>query len=418
MKTYKTPFFLVLTVLCINSACAQNQTKRAKVKTGIEVLAQNNFKELEGKRIGLITNATGINSKLKSTIDILYEAKNIELVALYGPEHGVRGEVSAGDKIADYTDEVTGLPVFSLYGSTRKPTSKMLEGIDVLMYDIQDIGVRSYTYISTMGLAMEAAAENDIEFVVLDRPNPLGGNRIEGNIVEEGYFSFVSQYPVPYVYGLTPGEIASMINEEGWLEDDKKAELTVIEMENWSRSMTFAQTGLPWVPTSPHIPHSDSPYYYVATGIMGELGVISEGVGYTLPFQLYGAEWIEEKAFAEEMNTLNISGVGFRPTVYKPYYGKDKGKTLRGVQIHFTDYSQVHLMSLQFYAMEVLKNMYPERDILEEGKNRWTMFDKVLGSNQIRIRFKKSYKVSDVLDYFNKDVDSFRVKSQKYHLYK
>ncbi|MEQ9308385.1 MAG: DUF1343 domain-containing protein [Balneolaceae bacterium] len=399
------------------SACGQSIKEAKSIKTGIDVLVENDFTILKGKRVGLITNATGLSSSLKPTIDILYEAEGVELVALYGPEHGARGEIAAGDKVEDYKDEVTGVTVYSLYGSTRKPTKEMLQGVDVLVYDIQDIGVRSYTYISTMGLAMEAASENGIEFVVLDRPNPLGGNKIEGNIAEEGFFSFVSQYPIPYVYGLTPGEVAIMLNEEGWLGEDVRVSLTVVEMEGWSRSMTFEETGLHWVPTSPHIPNANSAYFYVATGIMGELGVFSEGVGYTLPFQLIGAEWIEERALAEKMNALEISGVEFRPVVYKPFYGRDEGKTLHGVQIHFSDYTNAELMLLQYYFMQVHRELYPDKDIFEQGENRWSMFDKVSGSDEVRKRFMKTYKVDDIRSFLNKDVDSFRKKSQQYYLY-
>lgn len=399
-------------------ACAQQPKLAQPIKTGIDVLTSQNFSLLDNKKVGLITNATGLNSSLKPTIDILFEAKNVELVALYGPEHGARGEISAGDKVDDYIDAVTGVPVYSLYGKTRKPSKEMLDGIDVLVYDIQDIGVRSYTYISTMGLAMEAAAEFGIEFVVLDRPNPLGGNKIEGNIAEDGYFSFVSQYPVPYVYGMTPGEVAKMINEEGWLADGKKVNLTVVKMDGWERSMTFEDTGLQWVPTSPHIPHANSSYFYVATGIMGELGVFSEGVGYTLPFQLFGAEWINERKLAENMNALEIPGVEFRPIVFKPYYGRDLGKTLHGVQIHFSDYTKANLMSIQYYFMQVHKQMYPEIDIFEEAKNRWSMFDKVSGTDEIRAKFRTSYKFSDIKEYLNKDVEPFRKKSSQYYLYK
>lgn len=414
----KNPLVLLTTLFLFGVACAQTQKQTEPIKTGVEVLKNNNFDVLNGKKVGLITNATGLSSSLKPTIDILFEAENVELVALYGPEHGARGEIAAGDKVDDYVDPVTQVPVYSLYGKTRKPTKEMLEDVEVLVYDIQDIGVRSYTYISTMGLAMEAAAEHDIEFVVLDRPNPLGGNKIEGNIAEEGYFSFVSQYPVPYVYGMTPGEVAIMINEEGWLGEGKKVDLTVVEMEGWDRSMTFEETGLHWIPTSPHIPHANSAYFYVSTGIMGELGVFSEGVGYTLPFQVFAAEWIDERKLAENMNALNIPGVEFRPIVFKPFYGRDQGNTLHGVQIHFSDYTQAHLMSLQYYFMQVHKQMYPEMDIFEEGKNRWSMFDKVSGTNEIRNKFKESYKVADIEEYLNKDVESFRKKSSQYHLYK
>ena len=414
----KNPLCFLTSILLFSVACAQNQKQETTIKTGIEVLKINDFDILKGKKVGLITNATGLSSALKPTIDILYEAENVELVALYGPEHGARGEIAAGDKVDDYVDPVTQVPVYSLYGKTRKPTKEMLENVDVLVYDIQDIGVRSYTYISTMGLAMEAAAEHDIDFVVLDRPNPLGGNKIEGNIAEEGYFSFVSQYPIPYVYGMTPGEVAILINEEGWLGEGKKVNLTVVEMEGWNRSMTFEETGLQWVPTSPHIPHANSAYFYVSTGIMGELGVFSEGVGYTLPFQVFAAEWIDERKLSENMNALNIPGVEFRPIVFKPFYGRDQGKTLHGVQIHFSDYTQAHLMSLQYYFMQVHKEMYPEIDIFEQGKNRWSMFDKVSGTDEIRNSFRKAYKVEDIKEYLNKDVESFRKKSSQYYLYK
>ncbi|HSL90864.1 MAG TPA: exo-beta-N-acetylmuramidase NamZ domain-containing protein, partial [Ignavibacteriaceae bacterium] len=227
----------------------------AKVKTGIEVLRDRNFDLLQGKKVGLVTNATGVDSKLKSTIDILFESPEVNLVALYGPEHGVRGNFEAGEYVDFYIDDFTQLPVYSLYGKTRKPTPEMLKDIDALVFDIQDIGSRSYTYISTMGLVMEAAAENNKEVIILDRPNPLGGNRIEGNIVEDGYFSFVSQFAIPYVHGLTVGELAILLNEEGLLSKSQKCKLQVVPMENWTRDMYFEQTGLPWILTSPHVPH-------------------------------------------------------------------------------------------------------------------------------------------------------------------
>ena len=304
---------LFLTLIFGVSTACNAQVKKTKIKTGVEVLTDRNFDVLKGRKVGLITNASGVNSNLVSTIDILYRAPEVELVALYSPEHGVRGEIAAGEKVATYVDDATGVTVFSLYGKTRKPTPEMLENVDVLVYDIQDVGARSYTFISTMGLVMEAAAEQGIEVVVLDRPNPLGGRKIEGNIVEEGYFSFISQFKIPYVYGLTPGELAKMINGEGWLESGKKCELTVVPMEGWTRDMSFEDTGLKWVLTSPHIPHAYSSNFYVSSGIMGELGVISEGVGYTLPFQVFGAEWIDESDFSTRLNELEIPGLTLTP---------------------------------------------------------------------------------------------------------
>ncbi len=230
----------------------------ATVKPGIEVLRDNGFKQLQGKRVGLITNPSGVDNGLKSTIDILNEAPGVKLTALYSPEHGVRGDVHAGDKVDNMTDTRTGVPVYSIYGKTRKPTPEMLKDVDVLVYDIQDNGCRSFTFISTMGLAMDACAELGKEFMVLDRPNPVGGNKVEGNLVEDSCFSFVSQFAIPYLYGLTPGELAKMLNEEKMLESGKKVNLTVIPMEGWTRDMDFRETGMPWVLPSPHMPTPES----------------------------------------------------------------------------------------------------------------------------------------------------------------
>lgn len=389
------------------------------VKTGLEVLQSNNFDLLKGKRVGLITNPTGVDSKLNSTIDIFYAEKSFQLVALFGPEHGVRGDYSAGDKVSNYIDSKTNIPVYSLYGATRKPTPEMLKGIDILVFDIQDIGCRSYTYISTLGLAMEAAAENNIEFLVLDRPNPLGGNKIEGNLVEAGFYSFVSQFNVPYVHGLTVGEFAKLLNGEKMLEKKATCKLTVVPMDGWKRSMTFSDTKLPWILTSPHIPYKESSEYYVTSGILGELGVISEGVGYTIPFQTFAAEWIDAPVLAHKMNDLKLDGVIFRPITFKPYYGKSKDKSLHGVQIFIVDYTQINLMSLQFWFMQVHNEMYPDKNpFLLADKSRLGMFDKVCGTSNIRELFSKRMKYEDIKAYLMKDVEAFRNTSSKYFLYK
>lgn len=388
-----------------------------KIKTGLEVLKSKNFKVLEGKRVGLITNPTGIDNNVKSTIDVLFEAKNVKLVALFGPEHGVRGDVHAGDKVDNMADPKTGLPVYSLYGKTRKATPEMLKGIDVLVYDIQDIGCRSFTYISTMGLAMEAAAENNIEFVVLDRPNPLGGNKIEGNLVEDGFISFVSQFKIPYVYGMTCGELAMMLNEENML--GKKCKLTVVKMEGWKRDMFFEETGLQWVPSSPHIPHPHSAYFYPISGILGELGYMSIGVGYTIPFQMFAAEWIDADKLASSMNALSIPGVVFRPIHIKPFYATGVGKNLQGVQVHLMDLKKAPLSEIQFRLMDVLNELYPDKAVFKNAdEKRYRMFDQVSGSDFIRKKFSERHKFEDIKEYWYKDVESFRKLSSKYYLYK
>ncbi len=395
-------------------------TAVAVTKPGVEVLRDHGFRELAGKRVGLITNPTGVDNNLKSTVDILHEAANVELVALFGPEHGVRGDVHAGDNVDNTVDPATGVKVYSIYGKTKKPTPEMLKGIDALVYDIQDIGCRSFTFVSTLGLALEACAENNIELVVLDRPNPLGGNRVEGNLVEPGFESFVSQFPIPYLYGLTPGEMAQFLNGEGLVAGGKKAKLTVVPMEGWTRNMTFEQTGMPWILPSPHIPQPVTSYYYPATGILGELYYVSIGVGYTLPFQLICAEWIDAEKFSARMNALQLPGVKFRPIHVKPFYSTGQGKNLQGVQFYVEDTPESSLTLIQFYAMQELAKLYPEKKIFETttDKSRFSMFDKVCGSDQIRLRFGKRYQVSDIIDYWNKDVQSFKQKSSKYYLYR
>lgn len=388
------------------------------VKPGVEVLRESGFEALKGKRVGLITNPTGVDNSLKSTVDILAEAPGVELVALYAPEHGVRGDIHAGDHVDNATDPATGVPVYSIYGKNRKPSADMLKDVDVLLYDIQDNGCRSYTFISTMGLAMEACAELGKEFMVLDRPNPINGTKVEGNLAEEDCISFVSQFPIPYLYGLTPGELANYLNDEG-LIGGKKVNLTVVPMEGWTRDMDFRATGMPWVLPSPHQPTPESALYYPTSGILGELGYMSIGVGYTEPFKLFCAEWIDAEELSKRLNARNIPGVMFRPIHIKPFYSVGQGTNIQGVELYITDLDKAPLSMVQFHVMDELADMYPDKKTLENANvKRFNMFDKVCGSKQIRERFAKRHKVTDIEDYWNKDAEAFKAKSAKYYLYK
>jgi uncharacterized protein YbbC (DUF1343 family) len=407
------------TVLLLLFALTTAIGQSPKVQTGIEVLRQRGFDILKGKRVGLITNPTAVDASLRSTVDILAGAPGVKLVALFGPEHGVRGEFAAGDAVGTTIDLKTGIAAFSLYGRNRKPTPEMLQGIDVLVYDIQDIGCRSYTYISTMGFAMEAAAEAGIPFVVLDRPNPLGGIRIEGNVAEPGFFSFIGRFPIPYVYGLTCGELAMLLNGEKMLTGGAQCSLTVVPMKGWRRTMTFRQTGLPWVPTSPHIPTETSPAYYVATGVLGELGVISEGVGYPIPFRVLAAPWINPYVLADSMNALRLPGFLFRPIIFKPFYGRMKDSTVYGVQIHCMDERRAELLPLQFRFLEVHNRLYPDKNPFRLAQpGRLGAFDRAIGTDRIRTLFSASMKYSDIQEYLTKDVKPFRETSKRYYLYK
>jgi len=412
MKRYVTARILISAPLlfCIS------QVVHSQVKAGIEVLADRDFDLLRGKRVGLVTNATGVDGSLNSTVDILNA--HVNLTALFGPEHGVRGDFSAGDQVGDQVDPVTGIPVYSLYGNSRKPGPEALEQVDVIVYDIQDIGVRSYTYISTMGLVMEAAAEAGKEVVILDRPDPLGGVRVEGPLVEDGFYSFVSQYSIPYIYGLTCGELALMLNGEGMLEGGKQCKLKVVPMEGWRRDMTFEDTGLPWVPTSPHIPDYHTAYFYPATGIIGELDPNMIGIGYTLPFQVLVTENIDAVNLAQALNGLQLEGVRFRPIWFKPYYMARAGVPLQGVQIHLTDPLRAPLTTIQFWFLQEAHKLDPSFDPFKGKEERYRMFDMVCGSDQLRNSMMNHFDFTGLLDYWNGEADRFRERSADYYLYK
>ena len=416
-------FLLCAYLLMIMIAPASVLAGEPVVKTGIEVLRDRGFEGLKGKRVGLVTNPSGVDRFMNSTVDILFNAPDVKLVALYGPEHGVRGDVYAGGHVTDTRDEATGLPVYSIYGATRKPTPEMLEGIDVMVYDIQDVGVRSYTFISTLGLVMEACGEKGIEVMVLDRPNPLDGNKIEGCVVEPGFFSFVSQYKIPYVYGLTVGELAMMLNEEGMNRGQKgdqtpaSCRLTVVPMEGWTRDMLYEDTGLPWVLPSPNIPSKDTPMYYAASGICGELyGFMNIGVGYTLPFQVFGAVWLDPEKLKARLESYSLPGVSFRTIYFKPFSGSQSGKLVKGVQYFFTDYAEARMTETQFYVMQAVAELYPDKKAFEVISG-YGLFDKVCGTDYVRKEFQKRYQFSDIRDYWRKDEEAFRELSQRYHIY-
>ncbi len=405
---------LALLITFLTSCHATGQV----VETGIEVMAGNNFDILQGKRVGLVTNPTGVDRNLRSTVDIINSAPGVKLTALYGPEHGVRGEFTAGEYVESETDPGTGLPVYSLYGKTRKPSPDMLNNIDILVYDIQDIGSRSYTFISTLGLLMEAAAEKGIPVVVLDRPNPLGGIRMEGAVTRPGFFSFVSQFAIPYLHGMTVGELAMFLNGEGMLANGTRCDLHVVKMNGWSRKMMFEETGLQWIPSSPHVPHRDTPLYYPATGIAGELYAVSIGVGYTIPFQTFAAEWINADSLAAALSALKLPGVIFRPVHYKPYYSTLQGKLVHGVQIHLTEPSEAPLSLIQFYIMQEAHRLWPDENLFEIcDPSRHQMFDKVCGTDEVRKAFTRAFRVDDIMTLWNSDIPAFRAKASKYFLY-
>jgi uncharacterized protein YbbC (DUF1343 family) len=402
------------------------------VKLGVDVLREGGFEVLRGKRVGLVAHPASRDSRFVSTVDVLRGAGDVELVALFGPEHGVYGDEYAGDKIADRSDPRTGLPAYSLYGDSRKPTEAMLEGLDVLVFDLQDIGARSYTYISTMRASMEACAEAGVEFVVLDRPNPLGGERIEGGLVEEGFESFISHIAVPYVHGMTMGELAQLVRDKYTPGYEK---LTVIKMSGWGRDMRWEDTGLKWVMTSPHIPDAEACAYYVATGIVGELFTVSIGVGYTQPFELFGAPGIDGEVLGEALNdywktpgryyggregvvlegvrrSRPPSGVRFRPVWFKPFYSRFAGEVCQGVQVYLDLDKKVNLVEINFKLAQAMGGEF----IFGDGE-RDRSFDIATGTNKARLLLMEGAPLEGLFADWRRQSEAFRKDREKYLLY-
>ena len=363
-----------------------------KVTVGVEQLFQGKqIKVLQGKKIGLCTNHTAVDHKLTSSIELIANGQqkhNYTLKALFAPEHGLDGAVHAAKAVKHET--LNGIPVYSLHGTTRRATKQMLKGLDLIVYDIQDIGSRSYTYISTLFYLMEEAAKHNIEIVVCDRPNPINGVTIDGPMLEDEWRSFVGYIDVPYCHGMTVGELATYFNEHY----NVGCKLTVVPMKGWKRTMTFAETGLPWIPTSPQIPESDSPLYYPTTGILGELQIISIGIGYTLPFKLVGAPFIDEDKLAHHLNAQNMPGVYFHPFSYKPFFGRYAREFCNGALIVVTDPLTYKPVSTQYAILGVFKNLYPKqfKQGIARTKHRREMFCKVNGTEEIlNILTKKRY---------------------------
>ncbi|HWR42917.1 DUF1343 domain-containing protein [Sporomusa sp.] len=379
-----------------------------KVRLGIDNLDKH-LTLFQGKRVGLITNQTGMTSDFQSTIDVL-KAKT-QLVALFSPEHGIRGHVPAGASVSSYIDESTGTPVYSLYGQTKKPTAEMLANIDILAFDMQDIGARFYTYMYTMAYAMQSAKENGKTFVVFDRPNPVGGEVVEGNIIQPGYESFIGMYPIPARHGLTIGELARLMNREYNINCD----LVVVPMTGWQRSMYFDDTGLPWVMTSPNIPTPDTALTYSGTGILGGTN-ISEGIGTTRPFELVGAPWIQADELARQMNATGLPGVVFRPVYFTPRQVdvKYQGRLCGGVQIHVTDRQAFRPVRTGLTLMYVINEMSEGKfSFNQSATDAAPTIDIYTGDSNVR----GGAPLAEILRQWNDAAGQFKELSKQYYLY-
>ncbi|MFQ6108740.1 MAG: exo-beta-N-acetylmuramidase NamZ domain-containing protein [Candidatus Aminicenantales bacterium] len=437
----KSWFFLLLSViLLVTAGCRKEregpvvQKERGRVMLGVEVFLEKHLDLLRGRRVGLVTNPTGTNSRLQSTMDLFARNPDINLVALYGPEHGVRGNAQAGEHVPFSRDEKYNLPVFSLYGQTRKPASGMLKdidaymrsfdtqregkvprksmvgGLDVMVFDIQDVGTRIYTYTATMAYCMEACAESGIAFVVLDRPNPINGVAMEGPLLEyPEYSSFVGLYPIPVRHGMTVGELALLFNDRFLA---RKVDLTVIPMEGWERWMWYDETSLPWVIPSPNMPALETATVYPGQVFL-EGTNISEGRGTTKPFSLFGATWIDGYEIAERLNRLDLPGVAFREAWFTPVFSKYQGQLCGGAQIHIMDRDRYRPFETTLHIIKTIMDLYPDRFRFHEE-----YFDKLMGGPKIRKALMEGRTVEEIVWSYEKDLKRFSEERKPYLLYR
>lgn len=409
----KHTLYIFLLFACI---CFHADATAAKVKVGLDRLMEEPYAALlKGKKIGLITNHTAVNGKQQSSVTVLKThaaAKGYKLIALFAPEHGITGAAYASEGV-DQTKDADNLPIYSLYGKTRRPTDAMLKDINLLIFDIQDIGARSYTYITTMFHAMEEAAKHNIAFLVLDRPNPINGTTVDGPMLESKWRSSIGYINVPYCHGMTVGEIARFFNEEYKIG----CKLDVVPMKGWKRQMTFQDTGLAWIPTSPYVPEPSTPFFYSTTGIIGELKLVNIGIGYTLPFKLIGAPWIKAPQFAKALNDQKFPGVHFEPFYYRPMYGRCAKEDCQGVLIMITNTQRFKPVSTQYLILGTLKNLYPKefQAAIEKMKKHKPTICTLNGTEEIYRLITEEKSITKKLCAVNeKEREAFLVKRQKY----
>ncbi|MEZ4702173.1 MAG: DUF1343 domain-containing protein [Rhodothermales bacterium] len=391
-----------------------------RVRIGAEALADDDYALLAGKRVGLIANHTSMIDSVHLA-DRLHEAPGVTLAALFGPEHGLRGDAAAGEHVESGRDERTGVPIYSLYGSRRKPSPEEMASIDVLVFDIQDVGARFYTYISTMGLAMQAAAEAGVPFVVLDRPNPLGGEHVEGFVLDMAHTSFVGAYPIPVTHGLTVGELARMIQGEGWVEGLESLVLHVVPMAGWTRGMLWSETGLSWRPTSPNIPDLETALVYPGTCFF-EAVEASEGRGTREPFKMVGATWANGRRLADTLNALAIPGLHFDPAEFipQPIAGmatspRFEGEAVRGVRLTVTDAHALRPVAAGMHLVEAFYRMAPTAERASFLNANW--LSRLAGTTRLEAQLRAGETADQIVASWKEDVAAFKVLRTPYLLY-
>lgn len=384
----------------------------ARVLPGLSVLLSQRLDLVRGRRVGLVTNHTGVTPDLEHGADALLRA-GVQVVALFGPEHGVRGDVPAGEPVASATDPATGLPVYSLYGETRRPTPAMLQGVDVLVVDLQDIGIRYYTYPYTMAYVMQAAAAQGIPCIVLDRPNPLGGVAVEGPVLDPAFSSFVGLYPIPVRHGLTLGELALLFNRRFGIGCD----LAVVPMAGWRREMVWEDTGLPFVPMSPNTTGPDMAFLYGGTCLV-EGTNLSEGRGTAKPFEWVGAPWVDGAALARELNGRGLPGVRARPVFFTPLASKHAGQRCQGVQLHVLDRGALRPVALGLHLLDACRRLWPDRfAFLDPQPGERRFFDLLMGTDQVRRQLEAGVPVEEIAAGWRQGEEEFRRLRAEFLLY-
>ncbi len=380
-----------------------------RVHPGLEILLENEM--FRRRNIGLITNHTGINYDLECNFHLMLQA-GYKISALFSPEHGIYGDHPDGQYVDSSSEGPTGIPVFSLYGATQKPTKKMLKNVDLLLFDIQDIGARYYTYMSTMILSMEAASKHGVGFAVLDRPNPIGGLAVEGNIPDLSWISPICYAPITIRHGMTAAEISLFMASEKNLDTP-----TVIKMEGWSRHMRFDETGFPWVPTSPSAPNLDMATLYPGTCLLEGTNV-SEGRGTSTPFQVLGAPWIDATKLAHSVNALRMPGIKVRPVYFRPSFSKWAGNICQGIQIHIFEPKEIRPVETGVRILFVLRDQYPEHfEITSPGPNNRRFLDLLCGGPSLSTALEKDSSPDDILNDWSKQTRFFASKREQFLLY-
>ncbi len=384
------------------------------VHTGLEGLIQQHSGLLRGRRIGLATHAAAVRSDLVHALDALIRI-GLDIKVLFSPEHGLDGAAADGASVANARHPRTGLPIYSLYGEEKAPPVAVLHDIDVLVFDMQDVGVRFYTFISTLYYVLKSAAETGTAVIVLDRPNPIDSLTVEGPILDPDYTSFVGIAPIPIRYGLTIGELAQYMNKEMGLSSD----LAVIPMQGWRRHMWFEDTGLPWVPTSPAMPHTSTTVLYPGM-CLSEGTNLSEGRGTPLPFEICGAPWVDGYALAAHLNARGLDGVIFRPTRFVPGApGRFAGELCDGVQVHVTDRQALRPLAVGLHLIAAMRRRHPDEFAWQEGSGEGARphFDLLMGSSQVREALDRGIEVDGLVDSWAGDLTDWTEARRPYLLY-